>query len=67
MKKAYYFDLDNTLFFNDEGRILPNKLKLLYELKKQYGNNLSLNEMRKISDMDFGGLESDKGKKIQKN
>ena len=30
-------------------------------------NNLSLNEMRKISDMDFGGLESNKGKKIQKN
>ena len=35
MKKAYYFDLDNTLFFNDEGRILPNTLKLLYALRKQ--------------------------------
>jgi hypothetical protein len=35
MNKAYYFDLDNTLFFNDEGRILPNTLKLLYALKKE--------------------------------
>ena len=39
----------------------------IIELKKQYGNNLSLNEMRKISDMDFGGLESNKGKIIKEN
>ncbi|MGB0202550.1 MAG: HAD-IIB family hydrolase [Acholeplasmataceae bacterium] len=42
MKKAYYFDLDNTLFFNDEGRILPNTLKLLHALKKQPDTILGL-------------------------
>ena len=42
MKKAYYFDLDNTLFFNDEGRILPNTLKLLYALRKQPNTILGL-------------------------
>jgi peptidyl-prolyl cis-trans isomerase B (cyclophilin B) len=42
MKKAYYFDLDNTLFFNDEGRVLPNTLKLLHALKKQPNTILGL-------------------------
>ena len=42
MKKAYYFDLDNTLFFNDEGHILPNTLKLLHALKKQPDTILGL-------------------------
>jgi peptidyl-prolyl cis-trans isomerase B (cyclophilin B) len=42
MKKAYYFDLDNTLFFNDQGVILPNTLKLLHALKKQPNTILGL-------------------------
>ena len=78
----FYYDIDvwelydlnedpnelNNLFYSDKHRDLALQLKQeLYELKEQYGNNLSLNEMRKISDMDFGGLESNKGKKIQKN
>jgi len=42
MKKAYYFDLDNTLFFNDQGVILPNTLKLLHTLKKQPNTILGL-------------------------
>jgi len=42
MKKAYYFDLDNTLFFNDQGCILPNTLKLLHALKKQPNTFLGL-------------------------
>ena len=78
----FYYDIDvwelydlkedpnelNNLFYSDKHKELGVQLKQeLYELKDQYGNNLSLNEMRKISDMDFGGLESNKGKKIQKN
>jgi len=78
----FYYDIDvwelydlkedpnelNNLFYSDKHKELTVQLKQeLYELKDQYGNNLSLNEMRKISDMDFGGLESNKGKKIQKN
>lgn len=51
---------------NEEEYVAVQLKQELYELKEQYGNNLSLNEMRKISDMDFGGLESNKGKKIQK-
>ena len=35
----------------------------LYNLKEIYGNDLSLEELRFISDNDFGGLESNKGKK----
>ena len=34
----------------------------LYKLKKHYGNNASLSEMRDISKTDFGGLESNKKK-----
>ena len=32
----------------------------LYKLKDSYGNTLSLEELRHISDTDFGGLESRK-------
>ena len=78
----FYYDIDvwelydlkedpnelNNLFYSDKHKDLTIRLKQeLYELKKQYGNNLSLNEMRKISDMDFGGLESNKGKIIKEN
>ena len=42
-----------------KGRI--NKLKAeLYQLKEDYGNQLSLQELRHITDTDFGGLESKK-------
>jgi hypothetical protein len=42
---------------------IRSKLKQdLNDLKTQYGNNLSLEELRQISDTDFGGLESQKKK-----
>ena len=78
----FYYDIDvwelydlkkdpnelNNLFYSDKYKDLAIELKQeLYELKKQYGNKLSLDEMREISDTDFGGLESNKGKKLQKN
>ena len=78
----FYYDIDvwelydlkkdpnelNNLFYTDKYKDLAVELKQeLYELKKQYGNKLSLDEMKEISDTDFGGLESNKGKKLQKN
>lgn len=34
----------------------------LYELKREYGNNMTLEELRAISDKYFGGHESNKSK-----
>lgn len=74
----FYYDIDqwelydlqsdpnelNNLIDNDKyANIIPNLKSELYNLKKNYGNNLSLEELRFISDNDFGGLESNKGKK----
>ena len=74
----FYYDIDkwelydlqrdpnelNNLIGNDKyADIIPNLKSELYNLKKNYGNNLSLEELRFISDNDFGGLESNKGKK----
>ena len=54
----------NNLFGNDKYADIISDLKSeLYNLKDIYGNNLSLEELRFISDNDFGGLESNKGKK----
>ena len=74
----FYYDIDvwelydlkkdpnelTNLYNSKKHQRLVIKLKdELYNLKKEYKNNLSLSEMRKISDIDFGGLESNKGKK----
>lgn len=53
MKKAYYFDLDNTLFFNDLGLILPNTLKLLYALRKQKDTILGLATGRSLKKLEI--------------
>ena len=74
----FYYDIDqwelydlqndpnelNNLIGNDKyADIISNLKSELYNLKKNYGNNLSLEQLRFISDNDFGGLESNKGKK----
>ena len=74
----FYYDIDqwelydlqsdpnelNNLIDNDKyADIISNLKSKLYNLKRNYGNNLSLEELRFISDNDFGGLESNKGKK----
>ena len=74
----FYYDIDqwelydlhndpnelNNLIGNDKYADIISDLKSdLYNLKDIYGNNLSLEELRFISDNDFGGLESNKGKK----
>ena len=74
----FYYDIDqwelydlqsdpnelNNLIDNGKYSVIISDLKSeLYNLKKNYGNNLSLEELRFISDNDFRGLESNKGKK----
>ena len=73
----FYYDIDvwelydlkndpnelNNIISSKEHKKLIHKLKNeLYELKKLYKNNLSLEQMRDISKTDFGGLESNKKK-----
>ena len=74
----FYYDMDqwelydlkkdpnelNNIYVSKKETKLVSKLKSeLYSLKKYYGNELTYEEMRKISDTDFGGLESKKLKK----
>ena len=74
----FYYDIDewelydlhkdpnelNNLIGNEKYVDIISILKSeLYNLKEIYGNDLSLEELRFISDNDFGGLESNKGKK----
>ena len=55
----------NNLINSDTHAELVDSLKIeLYRLKKGYGNNMSLTELRRISDTDFGGLESTKKQTI---
>ncbi|MEJ2112709.1 MAG: sulfatase [Flavobacteriaceae bacterium] len=71
----FYYDVDvwefydlkndpnelNNLIESESHQELIKKLKEdLNELKEGYGNNLSLKELREISDTNFGGLESSK-------
>ena len=73
----FYYDMDqwelydlkedpnelNNLYVSKKESKLVSKLKSeLYSLKQYYGNELTYEEMRKISDTDFGGLESKKTK-----
>ena len=71
----FYYDIDawefydlendpdemNNLINNPAQASNVNRLKLeLYQLKELYGNSLTIEELRHISDTDFGGLESNK-------
>lgn len=73
----FYYDVDvwelydlkndpnelNNLIKDKSYQVLISDLKEeLNSLKKEYGNNLSLDELRKISNTNFGGLESHKKK-----
>ncbi len=62
-----FYDLKNdpsemtNLIKSPSHAALIEDLKLeLYQLKKSYGNTLSIEELKAISDTDFGGLESAK-------
>ncbi len=71
----FYYDVDiwefydlqndsseiNNLINSETHTVIIDSLKTeLYRLKEEYGNTMSLNELRNISDTDFGGLESNK-------
>lgn len=55
-------ELNNLIMSKDYAELIENMKTSLYELKNEYGNTMSLEELRKISDIDFGGLESSKKK-----
>jgi arylsulfatase A-like enzyme len=56
-------ELNNLIDSKDHKAFIEELKRDLYELKNEYGNNLSLEELREISDTDFGGLESSKRRK----
>ena len=55
-------ELHNLINDPSYKKIISKLKKDLSELKKTYGHHFSLEELRKISDTDFGGLESNKKK-----
>jgi hypothetical protein len=50
--------MNNLIHSKSNSKRIKKLKKELYKLKENYGNNLSLEELRTISDTDFGGLES---------
>jgi len=53
-------EMNNLINIEANSELIKELKKELYKLKENYGNNLSLEELRNISDTDFGGLESRK-------
>ena len=56
-------ELNNLIDSKDHKALIEELKRDLYELKNEYRNDLSLEELREISDTDFGGLESSKRRK----
>jgi hypothetical protein len=53
-------EMNNLINIEANSELIKELKKELYKLKENYGNKLSLEELRHISDTDFGGLESKK-------
>ena len=53
-------EMNNLIHIEANSELIEELKKELYKLKENYGNTLSLEELRNISDTDFGGLESRK-------
>ena len=53
-------EMNNLIHIEANSELIEELKKELYKLKENYGNTLSLEELRHISDTDFGGLESKK-------
>ena len=53
-------EMRNLINIEANSELIKELKKELYKLKENYGNTLSLEELRHISDTDFGGLESKK-------
>ena len=58
-------ELNNLIHSKNHTSLIKELKKELSELKSNYGNNLTLAQLRAISDKDYGGLESSKKKKIK--
>ena len=56
-------ELNNLIHSEKHAKIVKKLKRELRKLKKTYKNNLSLEELRAITDTDFGGLESTKKNK----
>ena len=56
-------ELNNIISSKNHQKLIKDLKAELYNLKEYYTNKLTLDEMRNISTTDFGGLESNKGKK----
>lgn len=54
------FEMNNLIHTEVHSKRIEELKKELYKLKETYGNNFSLEELKHISDTDFGGLESNK-------
>jgi arylsulfatase A-like enzyme len=50
-------ELNNLIHSKKHISIINKTKKELYKLKKEYGNTMTLEELRAISDADFGGLK----------
>ena len=55
-------ELNNIISSKRHENLIRELKNELYDLKKSYGNNMTIDEMRNISKTDFGGLESNKKK-----
>jgi len=53
-------EMNNLIGSKKYSSLIDKMKKELYHLKSGYGNNMSLDELRAISDTNFGGLESEK-------
>ena len=56
-------ELNNLINSKKHAGLVKQLKEELYKLKSDYGNNMTLAELRAISDTNFGGLESE-GKKL---
>jgi arylsulfatase A-like enzyme len=51
-------ELNNLIHVKKHASLIKSLKDELYTLKSEYGNNMTLDELRAISDTNFGGLES---------
>ncbi|WP_438988706.1 sulfatase family protein [Polaribacter sp.] len=53
-------ELNNLIDSENHKSLIVDLKQKLYQLKNNYGNNKSLEELKRITSKDFGGLESEK-------
>jgi len=53
-------ELNNLINSNQHAELIADLKDELYALKTQYGNTMTIDELREIADKNFGGLESNK-------